>query len=117
LKLNTKLGKLVQVRKKDGGGISRIHVQRSDDYDSLSRKITEFFKRNSPNLVSQSENLVIVDISYVRLCERISGRFNLQSYLEFLGKADRPSKVTLYGVDAKDYGETVFFKICNNILH
>ena len=117
MKLNTKHGKLVQVRRKDGGGVNQIHVQRSDDYDSLSRKITEFFQRNSPNLVLPSQNLVIVDLSHEKLCDRISGRFNIQSYLQYLGKADRPSKVTVYAVDANDYGKTIVFKICNNILH
>ena len=48
---------------------------------------------------------------------RISGRSNIQSYLQYLGKADRPSKVTVYAVDANDYGKTIVFKICNNILH
>ena len=99
------------MRKKDGGGINQIHVRRSDDYDSLSRKITEFFQRNSPNLVSPSQNLVIVDLSHEKLCNRVSGKFRVQSYLQYLGKADRPSKVTVYAVGANDYGETILYSL------
>ena len=116
-KLNPKLGKLVQVRKKDGGGIHQVNVQRNDDYGPLCQKITEILKRNSPNLVSPLASLVIVDMSHERLCDRISGRFNVQNYLEYLGKADRPSKVTLYALHQQEYGKVIDKTIVYCMFH
>ena len=89
-----------------------MQLLRSDKYEDVTQKVTHFFRRNSLNLVLSSTKLDVVDVSHERVCDRVED-FSVQSYLSYLGKSDRPCKVTLYAVRSDDYGKNMVF---NNIF-
>jgi hypothetical protein len=102
LHFNEKKRKLCLIKKPDGGGIHGVEVERHATYETLVEKASTILLANNPTL--PIEDCLIVDAGHSAIKHKIPSPFSIQSYLKFLGKEKRPSKVSLYAVGREDYG-------------